>query len=159
MNRKQLEVYIDKYSQVAQSIMSSMNSIQKEIFKDSIITPDQFNLLNEINVRGTCTSSLLAKELNVKKSTITAIVNRLVDKGLLNRIHKENDRRFIILKLTEKGRGVLEGERKNIFDKLAPLGYKLPVEEFERVWANMLVIDEQLKNITKGMKINDKGIE
>jgi len=72
MDRKQLEQYIDAYSQITQSIMISMNTIQKDIFKDSI-TPDQFNILNDINTRDTCTPSLLVKELNVKKSTITAI--------------------------------------------------------------------------------------
>jgi len=149
LDRNQLEQYIDNYSQIAQSIMNSMQTIQKGTFKNSIITPDQFNILNEINVRDTCTTSILANGLNVKKSTITAIVNRLYDKGLVTRLHKENDRRVIMLGLTEKGQNVLDEEREKLFSKLIPLGKKLTEDEFQNLSKNLSLIAAQLKTIVK----------
>ncbi|WP_324657290.1 MarR family transcriptional regulator [Bacillus altitudinis] len=151
MDKKQIEQYIDTYSQIMQSISISMQTIQKDSFKNSIITPDQFNLMNIINTSDTCTSSFLAKVLNVKKSTITAIVNRLSDKGLVTRISKENDRRVIMLKLTEQGQFILEKERKNLFNKLMPLGNTITEDEFENLRKNITLIDLQLKTIIKGV--------
>lgn len=151
-----MEQYINTYSQVAQSITNSMESIQKNIFKDSIITPDQFNILNEINARENCSSSLLAKEISVKKSTITAIINRLTEKELVNRVLGKNDRRITILHLTEKGKGILSEERKKIFDALMPLGIGLSKEDFEKLNENLSLVAEQLKIIKKGMDQDEK---
>ena len=57
MDIKTLEQYIDKYSQISQSMMNSMYVIQKDAFANSPITSDQFNLMNAINSREDCTSN------------------------------------------------------------------------------------------------------
>ncbi|KAA8745371.1 MarR family winged helix-turn-helix transcriptional regulator [Paenibacillus sp. UASWS1643] len=156
MDRKQMEQYIDVYSQFVQSINTSIEAIQKNIFKDSLVTPDQFNILNEINVRGICTSSMLAKETNVKKSTITATINRLVEKGVVNRIPDEQDRRIIILQLTEKGQQILIEGRARIFDALMPLRNSLTMEEFENLNTSLSSIAAQLKQLQKGLNQDEE---
>lgn len=156
MDRKQIEQYIDAYSQHVQSITSSMEAIQKSIFKNSLVTPDQFNLLNEINVREICTSSMLAKEISVKKSTITATINRLVEKGLVNRIPDEQDRRIILLQLTEEGQQIVCEGRAKIFDALMPLGNGLTTEDIENLNASLSSIAAQLKQSQKGLDQDDE---
>lgn len=151
MDKKLLEQYIDTYNQIAHSISINMQSIQKEIFKGSSITPDQFNLMNVINISDTCTSSFLAKVLNVKKSTVTAIVNRLVDKNLIKRVFNEKDRRVNFLELTEQGQGILVEERQKILDVLMPMGNMLTVKQLEELELHLSVIDAQLKTIKKGI--------
>jgi DNA-binding MarR family transcriptional regulator len=149
VNKKTTEQYIDTYNQLIQSISISMQTIQKNNFKDSVITPDQFNVMNIINTKHTCTSSFLAKALNVKKSSITAITTRLSEKELITRFSEENDRRVIMLKLTKQGQLLLEKERKKIFDKLVPLGEVLPEDQFENLKNNITLIDSYLKTVIK----------
>lgn len=156
MDRKQLEKYIEIYSQLTQSINNSMESIQKNTFKDSLVTPEQFNILNLVLTWETCTSSLLAKETGVKKSTITAIITRLADKGLVNRIPDQNDRRTIHLQLTEKGQQVANEGRKKIFDRLMPLGKGLSPEDFKNLNVNLAAIADQMKSIKDGMEPNEQ---
>ncbi|XOQ14314.1 MAG: MarR family transcriptional regulator [Shouchella clausii] len=149
MDIKKLEQYIDTYSQISQSIMNSMYIIQKDNFRNSIITPDQFNLMNVIKTNDACTSSFLAKALNVKKSSITAIVNRLADKGLINRVFDEKDRRVVFLELTDEGQDVLNEKRGKLINKLMPLGYDLTEEELDKLMVNLSLIAAQLKSIEK----------
>ncbi|SEK59788.1 MarR family winged helix-turn-helix transcriptional regulator [Paenibacillus sp. OK003] len=155
VDRKQLEQHIDLYTQRAISISISMQSIQKNISKDSSVTPDQFNLLNVINTTDHCTASFLAKALNVKKSSITAIVNRLTDKELIKREYNEKDKRVVWLELTEKGQHIVLEERQKILAVLMPLGNKLTVRELEELNQYLSVIDTQLNNIKKDMVKNE----
>lgn len=156
MDRKQLERYIIAYGELAQSITISMEAIHKKTFKDSIVTPEQFNTLNFIEARETCTSSSLAKESGVKKSTITAIINRLADKELVNRIPDQKDRRIIHLQLTAKGYQVVSEGRKNLFDRLMPLGNGLSPENLENLTANLAAIADQMKLIKDRMEQDEE---
>ncbi|WP_340012991.1 MarR family transcriptional regulator [Paenibacillus sp. FSL K6-1318] len=155
MDRKQLEQHIDMYTQRAISISISMQSIQKDISKSSSVTPDQFNLLNVINTTENCTSSFLAKALNVKKSSITAIVNRLTDKGLIKRKYNEEDKRVVWLELTKEGQHIVVEERQKILAALMPIGNKLTLKELEELNQYLSVIDAQLNNIKKDLFNNE----
>jgi DNA-binding MarR family transcriptional regulator len=52
-------------------------------------------------------ASRVAQRLAVAKPTVTAVVDGLVDRGLLQREAIEGDRRSLRLVLTERGRGAL----------------------------------------------------
>lgn len=156
MKEKQLEEFIEVYGRLTQSITESMESIQKHIFKNSIVTPEQFNALYLIHIRNMHTSSILAKETGVKKSTITAIVNRLDDKGLVNRTTDKNDRRIILLQVTEKGQEVVTEGTKMLFDHLSPLGDGLTAENFESLNANLTAIANKMKSIKDGVEQNEQ---
>ncbi|WIV20287.1 MarR family transcriptional regulator [Paenibacillus polygoni] len=149
MDEKQFENYVDTFVQRTQSISINMQSIQKEFFKASSITPDQFNLMNVINTTEHCTSSFLAKALNVKKSSITAIVNRLTDKGLIKREFNEKDKREVFLELTEEGQNKLSEEKEKILEILKPLRNNLTVEEIEKLNLYLSMIDTQLNLVKK----------
>ncbi|WP_145407842.1 MarR family winged helix-turn-helix transcriptional regulator [Paenibacillus xylanexedens] len=151
MDKKQFEQYVDTFVQRTQSISINMQSIQKDFFKESRITPDQFNLLNVVYNTDNCTSSFLAKALYVKKSSINAIVNRLTDKGLIKRDINEKDKREVFLKLTEEGQNIFSEERENILGVLTPLRNNLTVEEIENLNMYLSVIDKQLNLIKKDM--------
>ncbi|MCG7381532.1 MarR family transcriptional regulator [Paenibacillus sp. ACRRY] len=155
MDNKQLEQHIDMYNQRTQSIGMSMQSIHKSISKSSNVTPEQFNVMNIINTIDNCTASFLAKALNVKKSSITAIVNRLTDKDLIKRENNEKDKRLVFLELTEKGKNILIEERKKILEVLMPLGDKLTVKELEKLNEFLSVIDAQLNMIKKDLVENE----
>jgi MarR family transcriptional regulator, organic hydroperoxide resistance regulator len=80
------------------------------------LTIDQYQIMCVLQQRGQCTSTDLAAVFKVVKSSITAIINRLVDHGYVERTPAEEDRRVIELSLTEEGQKVYEQVDKQVQD-------------------------------------------
>ena len=70
------------------------------------LTLPQYRVLG-ILVEGSAAASGLAGRLAVRPSSVTAIIDGLVARGLVDRAHQEDDRRRIALRLTEEGQRVL----------------------------------------------------
>ncbi len=78
-------------------------------------------VLGTIADAGPVRSSVLATWQAVDKSTVTAQVRRLTDRGLLQRAEDPDDRRAALLTLTERGRStiaVLHATRARVFESL-----------------------------------------
>lgn len=71
---------------------------------DSDLTGPQYYVLQTLAKQGDQTSSYLASVLNVTLPSITNLSNKLVSKGLIERVTSEADRRQIYLRITELGR-------------------------------------------------------
>ncbi|RFU61048.1 MarR family winged helix-turn-helix transcriptional regulator [Peribacillus glennii] len=103
---------IDRYLWVSFYVSKMGESLIKEQINEDL-TNDQHYTLRFIRQRGKCTSTDLAKAFNVNKSAITAIIARLVDKGLIERTRDKRDRRVVYLALTEYGNQLfLQTEQK-----------------------------------------------
>lgn len=107
MSDKNIQELVDRYITISFSVNKKAESLVKEQIS-SDLTSDQHYMLRYINKAGTCTSSELAEVFEVKKSAITAIINRMWEKGLIKRTRDENDRRVVYLTLTEKGIDLFE---------------------------------------------------
>lgn len=94
---------MDRYLEVSFSVYTTAESLVREQI-GSDLTNEQHYTLRYINKVGSCTSTELAEVFEVKKSAITAIINRLFEKGLIARTRDENDRRLVYLALTDKGK-------------------------------------------------------
>ncbi|MBM7605484.1 DNA-binding MarR family transcriptional regulator [Metabacillus crassostreae] len=99
---KHIEELINRYLVVSFAVTKKGENLVKDSIGE-FITNDQHYTLRYIHNVGTCTSTELSEEFNVKRSAITAIINRLTEKELIKRTRDENDRRVIYLTLTEKG--------------------------------------------------------
>lgn len=71
------------------------------------LTPSQLLVLREIDTRGSATPSAVAHALQFSQATITAIVDRLVSLGFVQRQRGERDKRQIHLTLLPDGRDAL----------------------------------------------------
>lgn len=60
-------------------------------------------ILAMISKRNDITAKEISKQLETPKSTIVTAVSRLVKRGYIERIQNENDKREMLLKLTDKG--------------------------------------------------------
>lgn len=96
------------------------------------ITHDQYYVLRYIYKRGVCTSTELADVFAVNKSAITAMTNRLVEKGMIARGKDEDDRRVISLTLTEKGKMWLVETERKVYELVETMMTKLSHEEIEQ---------------------------
>jgi len=71
---------------------------------DSDLTGPQYYVLQTLANEGDKTSSYFASVLNVTLPSVTNLSNKLVSKGLIERVTSEADRRQVYLRITERGR-------------------------------------------------------
>ncbi|WP_075982808.1 MarR family winged helix-turn-helix transcriptional regulator [Bacillus massilinigeriensis] len=102
MDPNQIDELINRYLRVSFTVNKRASTLIKGQIADDI-TDDQFNILRHIHQSGKVTSTELAEIFEVKKSAITAIITRLVDKGLITRTRDETDRRIVYLTLSKLG--------------------------------------------------------
>lgn len=74
---------------------------------DDSITIPQFRMLVVLSTRGPMKLTMLAEHLDVKPSTATRMIDRLVSAGLVNRQPSPVSRRELLLDLTDAGASVV----------------------------------------------------
>jgi long-chain acyl-CoA synthetase len=84
------------------------------------LTTAQYRTLTQLGDGAEASSSLAAK-LAVSRPSVTAVVEGLVDRGLVDRRHSDEDRRRVSVNLTESGRRVLAQADEVVSTKLAGL--------------------------------------
>lgn len=95
------------------------------------MTMEQYQILDYISKRERCTSTELAEVFAVGKSSITAIITRLVDKDILLRTRDDEDRRVVYLSLTEQGKFCFHEAQARILDTIAAYLVHFKEEEVE----------------------------
>lgn len=103
-----------------QEINKQMYSIHKKWVDlvcegiDSNISMPHLYLLGFIQSRKSCIVSEIAQYLKITLSGVTSLLNKLVDMKLVTRKRSEEDRRVVIVELTEEGKNILDKRNKNI---------------------------------------------
>ncbi|SEN68038.1 DNA-binding transcriptional regulator, MarR family [Paenibacillus sophorae] len=79
------------------------------------LTFPQFILLNMIANEGRARVVRLAERMEVKSSAVTVMLDRMEGVGLISREPDENDRRAVVVTLTDKGEEIrTEGQRRSL---------------------------------------------
>lgn len=68
------------------------------------LTAVQFRVLQIVAERGTCTATQIAQQMRVSQATITALVDKLVKHGMVQREKSQTDRRQTDIVITKAGR-------------------------------------------------------
>lgn len=101
---------------LAQSLRLAVGRLARRLRQRTLgeLTPSQLSVLASLDRLGPLTLTALAGHEGVAGSSISGIVARLAEKGLVKRVPNPEDRRSTLVKPTEQGRAVLEkgrGER------------------------------------------------
>lgn len=100
-------------------IRAAMNKMQRDISIEMQkqhgvdLTRPQCYLLSLISNEEPCKITSLAQKLGVRPSTISTMINRLVDEGYVSREYGHNDRRNVLVSITERGKEVLKRDVEN----------------------------------------------
>lgn len=95
------------------------------------ITGPQLGCLVAIHEEGPLTSASLAKKVYLSPSTVVGIIDRLEEKGLVNRNRDRKDRRQVYISATLDGRQLVETAPSLLQDTLSKALIELP--EIEQV--------------------------
>lgn len=112
-------------------------------------------VLIEISERRECTANNLIRELYIDKGYISRILKNFENKNLIKKEKSFEDKRFTILKLTPKGKEVLEELQKKSNLQIFKLIQDLSFIEKEKLMKSMKTIESLLKIEEKNVIIRD----
>jgi len=114
-------------------LMQAGELYTKELNKKYQVSAPQVNCLLVLYENGPLPLSQIAKHIMVKSSTVTGIVDRLEQKGLVRRVRNSPDRRMITIELTEAGNALAQNAPPPIQLKIVDGLKRLPASETEKI--------------------------
>lgn len=92
-------------------------------------TTAQINALNAIASKSEWRMSDLSERLRVSAGSLTTMVNRLIEAGLVTRTRSDLDRRVVTVRVTEKGQELLDASRRRVMRNLQAVLAELSPED------------------------------
>ena len=124
----------------------------KELNKQYQVSSPQLNCILTLYENGPLPPSQIAKYIMVKSSTVTGIIDRLEQKGLVTRLRNSPDRRVITIELTETGKRLANNAPPPIQQKIIDGLRRLPEGEIEEIVRG-------LTKLTRMLEVQDLEVE
>ena len=102
---------MNTHDQVLVSLRKIIRAIDlhsKRLERESGLTGPQLLLMQCIYINGEITAGVIAREISLSQATVTTIIDRLESKGLLKRERNQEDKRKVMISLTDEGKVALE---------------------------------------------------
>ncbi|MDY6796557.1 MAG: MarR family transcriptional regulator [Actinomycetota bacterium] len=140
----ELEVYIQELWNIIIRIMRKFrNTTLTE--EDIELSPPQGVLLMELSHSGALSMSELSQHLEVNQGVTTRMVDRLVEKGLVKRERSRDDRRVVMVSVSEKGLKVIRRLEEDNLDMMKELLHPVSEEDREVLLALVKGIEQSLE--------------
>ena len=125
-------------------LMQAGELYTKELNKIYNISSAQLNCLLSLHENGPLPPSHIAKLMMVNSSTITGIIDRLEQKGLVQRMRISTDRRVITVDLTKSGKVLAEHAPPPIQHKLFDGLSRLSEKDIKNISESLLKLTDML---------------
>jgi DNA-binding MarR family transcriptional regulator len=129
-------------------LMQAGELYTKELNKIYNVSSAQLNCLLAIYENGPLAPSQIAKLIMTNSSTITGIIDRLEQKGLVKRLRISDDRRIITVELTKYGKVLAENAPPPIQWKLVDGLNKISQRDIKS-------ISDTLQKLTEMLEVQD----
>lgn len=135
-----LHTDILKGNDIAKNLPYSFKELNH--YNDDIqIPPSHIKVIFHLNLSGPSSISQVAKALNISKSNMTPIIDKLISYELVNRYSDSNDRRILRVELTQKAIELLQSIHSATCKLLVEKISKLSDEE-------IITLDQSISNLT-----------
>ncbi|MCJ7615655.1 MAG: MarR family transcriptional regulator [Desulfobacterales bacterium] len=125
-------------------LMQAGEFYTKELNKKYQVSAPQLNCLISLYENGPLPPSQIAKYIMVKSSTVTGIVDRLEQKGLVKRFRDSPDRRIITIELTDSGKNLAKNAPPPIQQKIIDGLKKLSKDELDQIIFSLTKLTDML---------------
>ena len=102
---------LDPWEMLLKSYKLMRKILQEEAVREGL-TFNETSLLFFVNANGKANVTTLAKYLDVSKSSVVEMIDKLVRNGFLERTKDVKDRRVTYVTITDRGRAVLKTVRE-----------------------------------------------
>lgn len=106
MNLQQTDT-VDELTVRVAALFRSIEALRSRDAEAAHLTPTEYRALARVCEIGEKTPKMLAVSMGMSTGAITAVTDRLVASGLLERVANENDRRSVILQATPEGYAIM----------------------------------------------------
>jgi len=138
----------EDWNTILQRIMTSYNDISKSINPKGLLkinlTSSQIKLLTCFSDKPRFTMTELSKNLDVSMPTMTAMIDRLLKSGLVERERNDTDRRVVRVKLTEGGVGILRRLKKTRREEMEKILMSFNEEEMSSYLTSIEMVSRLL---------------
>jgi DNA-binding MarR family transcriptional regulator len=114
----------------------------------SVLSVPQFRALTFLNRNPGASLSDLAEHLGVTRATASAITERLVQRNLVDRTERPQERRHVVLKLTKAGSEYLQQIRGTTRTKIARMFVGLSEAQRLRIVEGLAILSDLLEGTT-----------
>lgn len=128
-------------------VMHHMDHHSRQLNKCYGLTVPQIMCLYEIYEKGVMTLSLISKSVYLSMSTLVGVIDRLEEKGLIQRTRDVKDRRIIFIEITEKGKNFVHSSPYLLHNRLNENLQALTESEQIALAASIDLLVNLLKNI------------
>ena len=129
-------------------LMQAGELYTKELNKIYNISSAQLNCLLALYENGSLSPSQISRLIMVNSSTVTGIIDRLEQKGLVKRLRISSDRRIITIELTKTGRVLAENAPPPIQIKIIDGLHKISKNDIK-------LVSETLAKLTSMLDVQD----
>ncbi len=111
--------------EISEQIISLISGIHKKVVVSKRYDPKvnplspQLLIIRMLKLYGDMPISHIGKQLNISKPNMTVIIDKLISEGKVKRFPDKDDRRKIIISVTEKGRKFSKEGRKVVKEIIA----------------------------------------
>lgn len=135
-------------------IIQSIDLNSKSLIKRVGLTGPQLTILQEIINRGEVSVGEVAEAISLSQATVTGILERMENRGLLTRRRSEIDRRKVLVKGTDAG--------KHLLKTAPPLMQEVFLERFNGLqdWEQIMILSslQRLASLMDTKAIQDTPI-
>lgn len=109
--------------------MRAVDLHSRELYRCHGLTGPQALILSVVAREGPLTAGELARRVSLSQASITDVVKRLESRGMLERLRADEDRRRVLVSVTESARLVLKTSPPLLQETFISRFHGLPVEE------------------------------
>lgn len=151
MDKQDINRLIDRYETVYLFATNNLSTIiAEQVLQD--LSLEQFGILRHLYIHSQLRSTDLAKIGGVNKSAITSKVERLANRGLIERVRDQQDRRNVYLRLTSEGETIYLQGKEKIVEFVSAYLKELTEEELHTFLSIYEKINIIIENKTRGGK-------
>ncbi|MBP2034187.1 DNA-binding MarR family transcriptional regulator [Clostridium algifaecis] len=130
--------------------------ISKPFFNNSKyiggLTVPQIIFLSELKHNGSCTVSSLAKSMGITSSAVTSLSNKLLSNEFITRHRPKDNRRIVILNLTDKGDEIIKKVNKSRLNFLEEFLKTIKTEDLEKINCGISKLNSNFINYKNNLK-------
>ncbi len=115
-------------------ILKAVEAQARTLARDTGLTPSQIVVLKELAARESVQPGELARSAGLKQATISILLDRLQERGLIQRTRGDEDRRTVRVQVTPDGRRILADAPDLLQSEFGGRFERLP--EWEQAYIN-----------------------
>lgn len=131
--------------QIMKEVMANIKNRIGNHFKELNLTRPQGMLLGTLAHQGEMKVSELSESLGLSNSTVSGILDRLENQGLVERIRSKEDRRVVYVKITEEFRKHSQKHFDEVNKLIEEMMNKATQEELDIIFKGMDMLRQVVK--------------